>query len=310
MSDGRNMKHASYWSQQDALVGNCLSSMVGMAKPKQLLDLLDENDRLKEQVAQATKTAGRNAATIAAQEAERGTLQKQIADLGKQMSAFTVRVQPQQPSTWKPLDDKLLAQMESMKAERAELDRVKASLAEQSAALEKDRKELCALRDELMRQSDELRERESAIASKTALGERKQAILNGDMTSITESMVADIARLEEDVAMAHQRMLAVDRMQYGDKNGDRQHWNTICMAATRELRAVRQQLIQLPRPTDADPKRWKDNLVATIALAMDRANVPSRTIIEFVSKSAAMLASQDVRRIIARKAEQALAVPR
>jgi len=297
-------------------------SLVGSAKPAGFARLQDENGMLKsqlleakKQLAEISKSASKPDPAITA-ELER--MRQQIVTLADQLSGA-------EAAAIRRLADADQKARERLQFDQQAVDKVKVSLAEQRAAIEAGKASLATqqavMREEgaalaeqkaeiqkwqkhLANEYSRLKDQQGELARSLSLEERQQAIINGDMSSITQSLVADIARLENDAALARERMLAADKAHSSVQREERSQWHTIYANATRELRAARQQLIQLPRPASADPRAWKDNLVELIANAMEQGNISPATIREFVSRSTGMLAQQDVRRVITSKSAE------
>lgn len=310
------MSSSAFWTRDDYHAGNCRNEHVGMEKPAQFLRLQNENDIMKSQLEAAAKMIEKNgnSASLVALDREIADLKDQLANVIDLQRLTDNRVADADKIARERLQVERIA-LDKTKAsladQKAALEAMKASLAEQSATLQKEKAEIDKWRSHLAKEFAKLKEQQATLASNISLEERQKAIIDGDLTSITQSLVADIARLEQDIILARERMMAADKAHITIQREERQHWHTIYATATKELRAARQQLIQLPRPPSEDPKEWKNNLVAIIALAMEQGSVPSSTIREFVSRSTGMLANRSVRRVIADKVKtgKELAVP-
>lgn len=307
------------WTHQDFANGDCYRQDIGTAKPPGFDRLQADNDYLKHQLATAQKQIRELSGPVKpdpAITAEIDALKQQVATLTSQLSSADAAAEQRlhdtiQKDRQRPLlgqqslaeaKEALARQKAAIDAERDSLAKVREEVAVGSVEVGKWKKYLATEIEKLREQQSSLAERESAIATQQTLEERQQAIIDGDFSSITRSLVADIARLEGDVATAHTRLMAADKAHPDSRREERQQWHTIYATATKELRAVKQQLIQLPRESSGDPRQWKDRLVELLALAMDKGNVSARTLNEFVARSTGMMASRDARKVIASKA--------
>lgn len=296
------------WTHADCSAGDCYAHEIGTAKPPGFARLQFDCEDWKRRAESAEKQLASKQVDPAVVK-ELTDLRAQLADLQRQLAGADEAAERRLHDKIENDQQRVRKALQRIEEQKAIIDADRAGIAAEKAAIAQARsdiaeasKEQQATKRAIAEALDKIREREANMVKiegqadqQQTVGQRQQAILNGDLSSVTLGLVADIARLEADVEVAHKRM------QDSDKGYDqlkvRQHWSSIYVNAAKELRAARQQLIDLPRPGADNQRRWQDRMTELLADLMS-ANVPRQTLIEFVGRMTGTLANREVQRAV------------